>query len=332
MSFFSLFTGNFRNTNAATGVFIETEPYEKGFAKHYEANIKPHVTEFEKFRVETLEEASKRTKISALLITVLIIGTIFIMLTNSDAEFFPIMIAFIMARIWIYTPLNKYKFSIKEKIFPNIFSFIGDYKYSHKCPDRVKELEESTIIPSHTIESSEDQIKGEYKGVKIDLFETNLEVKSGKNSTESVFKGVIINLSMHKTFNGQTIIKKDFGKVFNWITSASHKFEQVALEDPTFEKIFEVYSSNQIEARYLLTTAFMERLIKLKESFKGQKIECSFYDNKLLIMIALKENMFEPDSIYNSEDFTDDSKKLLKDMHIIFSIIDTLKLNQNIGM
>lgn len=335
MSFTSLFTGSFLNYKDATGKFIETEPYEEGFSAHYDTKIKPHVDEFEKLRLEALSESSKRAKLSTI-IMLAIIAVIGILLLNNKGNFgdyiFVIVVGVILAKMWIYHPMNQYKDSIKSKIFPNIFSFIGNYKYSQKCPDRVHNLEKSKIIPHYTIENSEDQIEGKYKEVDIDLFETNLKVKSGKNNTRTVFKGIIISLSMHKNFKGQTLIKKDFGKLFNWLGDKFSKLEKVTLEDPEFEKIFEVYSNDQVEARYLLTTAFMERLLKLKKSFNGQDIQCSFYDNKLLIMIELTKNMFEPESIYKAEDFTDDAKNLLKDMQIIFSIIDTLKLNQNIGM
>ena len=42
--------------------------------------------------------------------------------------------------------------------------------------------------------------------------------------------------------------------------------------------------------------------------------------------------MFEPGSIYEPEDFIDDSKNLLKELNLIFSIIDQLKLNMKINL
>ncbi len=145
---------------------------------------------------------------------------------------------------------------------------------------------------------------------------------------------------MNKNFNGQTIVLKDRGMIGsfltiqkngNWIKPEFFAFEKVKLEDPVFEKIFNVYSTDQIEARYLLTTAFMERLITLTEIFKNNPIECSFYDDHLLITIQCK-NLFTPGPINKSEDFIDDSKILLKSINTIFEIIDILKLDQNIGM
>lgn len=199
----------------------------------------------------------------------------------------------------------------------------------------VSNLGESDIIPNHNRVYSEDFIAGKYKEVDIKLFETKLEKVDGSGkhqSRKTVFKGVIISLSVHKNFQGKTIIIKDRGKLRNWMKSKFSNLENVKLEDTKFEKLFEVFSSDQTEARYLLTVSFMERLLQLQESFKSQKIECSFYDNKLLIMIPVKKNLFETGSIFEAEDFVDDAKSLLKEMNIIFQIIDILKLNQNIGL
>lgn len=52
--------------------------------------------------------------------------------------------------------------------------------------------------------------------------------------------------------------------------------ERVKLEDVSFERQFEVFSDNQIEARYLLTTAFMERMSEVKKAFQGKNIQFSF--------------------------------------------------------
>ena len=46
--------------------------------------------------------------------------------------------------------------------------------------------------------------------------------------------------------------------------------ERIRLEDPEFQKMFEVYCDDQVTARYVLTPAFMERLKKLNERYKGQ--------------------------------------------------------------
>ena len=49
-------------------------------------------------------------------------------------------------------------------------------------------------------------------------------------------------------------------------------------------------------------------------------------------MIPIKQDMFEPGSIFEPEDFVDDSKSLLKELNLIFGIVDILKLNMKINL
>lgn len=159
--------------------------------------------------------------------------------------------------------------------------------------------------------------------------------KHFSDDNEIVFNGMLIRLNMNKNFLYKTIIKKDSGLILNWINDKTNSFknlENVQLEDPIFEKQFEVYSENQVEARYLLTTSFMERLLKLTELFKTSDIQCSFYNNTLLLMIPCQEDRFEPKSIFYPVDFQEDMKSIISEMNIIFEMIEILKLNQKIGM
>ena len=95
---------------------------------------------------------------------------------------------------------------------------------------------------------------------------------------------------------------------------------------------FEAYSQNQIEARYLLTTAFMERMLKLKELYGGTNIQFSFNDDKVLIAINTRENMFEPCSLFKSNLRGKQIYKVFEQFMTIFSVIDILKLNQKTGL
>ena len=235
---------------------------------------------------------------------------------------------------WIFSPIWSYEENIKKEIFPNVLNFFGDFKYHVETKKSVKEYYATELIPKHDTEIAEDHITGTYKDIKVDLFETKLSKDSDENSSttlNTVFDGIIVELSMNKSFSGKTVVKKDFGTVGNWFINKSTSLKKVKLEDPNFEKMFEVYSDDQVEARYLLTVTFIERLKELVENFGGKSIQCCFYNNKLLMMIPIEKDLFETGSIYEAEDFIDDSKSLLKELSLIFSIIDTLKLNMKIN-
>ena len=153
---------------------------------------------------------------------------------------------------------------------------------------------------------------------------------NGRTRNKVVFLGMVLVLEMNKNFNYRTFVVKDKG-ILNMF-HGKKGFSKVALEDVIFEKEFEAYSQNQIEARYLLTTAFMERMLKLKELYKGKRIQFGFEDSAVLIAIDTKENMFEPCSLLKSNLKKDQIYKVYEQFMTIFSVVDTLKLNQKIGM
>lgn len=106
----------------------------------------------------------------------------------------------------------------------------------------------------------------------------------------------------------------------------------VDLEDRHFESLFQVFSDDQVESRFILTTAFMERLIslaKLRGKGKGAHFTCSFKGKELLIVSPnLEENLFEPRGIHKNILQMEDLHIFLDQMHHIFQLIDSLKLNR----
>ena len=71
------------------------------------------------------------------------------------------------------------------------------------------------FCPIYDKSINEDNIRGEYKSVNIDLFETVLErarkSKNGGTYYDKVFRGIIIDLTFNKALKGTTIIRKDSG-------------------------------------------------------------------------------------------------------------------------
>ena len=345
---FKLLSKDLVKSSKIRDTFPEEKDYEIGFSDHYNKYLKDKVERFDENRISTLKEARKRLIIWLFYIffTSFIVYFLYknLLELNRDIVAFTtlILVSIGVAApfFWIFSPIWSYEENVKKEIFPNVLNFLGDFKYHVETKKSVKEYYATELIPKHDTEIAEDHIVGTYKQIKIDLFETQLSRKvkykdsNGNTSTrlKTVFDGLILELSMNKSFGGKTVVKKDSGTVGNWFIKKSTSLKKVKLEDPNFEKMFEVYSDDQVEARYLLTVTFIERLKELVENFGGKSIQCCFYNNKLLMMIPIEKDMFEPGSIYEAEDFIDDSKSLLKELSLIFNIIDTLKLNMKINL
>lgn len=322
--------------------FNDPPAAEKPFAPHYEQYIRPHVREFEQQRIEALHKLRGNLMIGLPIAGALIAAIISMwMVTHLSQDAKAHITAFgFMAMLggayWVYLPAVKYASAVKAKIFPAIFSFFGkDFIYSEDNLLPISSLQYSGIIPSYNGEKTEDYIKGSYKEVSLELTEAKLTETTGTGKhrrTVTKFRGLFVLLSMNKRFSGKTIIRRDTGAIANWLSDKFSNLETVKLEDPIFEKQFECYSSDQVEARYLLTTSFMQRLLELSQLFGTGNIQCSFYENRLLLMLSSKENRFEVSSIFKPATFVDDINTILQQMHVLFRIIDVLKLDQKIGL
>ncbi len=231
-------------------------------------------------------------------------------------------------------PFAKYRKEVKNDVMDLFVRFFDGFSYHHGSGLSKALMQQSRIFPEYTTENADDCFSGVYNGVTLKVCEEILKKESytakGKRQLKTVFQGIAVEMGMKKPFKGQTVVLKDSG-FFNKF-KGFEDMERVKLEDVIFEKHFEVYSSDQIEARYLLTTAFMERILKLKELYKGKKIEISFYANKILLAIDTQEDMFEPCSFFKTNLNKEKFDRVFEQFWTVFSIINILKLNQNIGM
>ncbi len=330
----------------ATFEFIETSKYEEGFSEYYKENLLPLSEEFNKIRLAALKKVQRHTYfifIPTIIIEYMIFKFYGEKIVTNNFYMLALITTFLVVLSYTLEPILNYQNLIKSKIFMKIVSFFGDYAYFLKGVNKSYFYNHFDILPSYHVEDCDDFFTGTHKGVKLTMYETHLMTEHYSRVgiiRKTVFKGIVIVLNVNKPFVHKTIIDSDTGTIRNWLKKCRYnkaltqkiRLNKVSLESSVFEKVFEVLSEDQIEARYLLTTSFMDRLLKLHEYFGKEKIKASFCKKQLLITIPCKRNMFEPGSILNEEDFVDDAHKFIKEMSLIFEVIDTLKLDQDIGM
>ncbi len=143
------------------------------------------------------------------------------------------------------------------------------------------------------------------------------------------FTGLAIELSMNKKFKGHTIFI-DNSRQGNKVP-IDKIFESVRLESVDFHKKYTVYSTDQIEARYILTSSMIERLLNLEFTFRAKYIRGSFKDNKLILIIHTNRDMLEMGSNFKEaklKTFT----QLFEEIVSILKIIDQLKLDEKTGL
>ena len=139
---------------------------------------------------------------------------------------------------------------------------------------------------------------------------------------EDIFKGFLFIADFHKEFQGETTVLRD--SFFKIKMGAS----RVKMENPDFEKVFDVFSTNQIEARYLITPSMMERMLKLDSNFK-KGITISFRNSTILVAIPDSKNRFEAD-VWSSLSDMSILKSDFAVLQSLLDIVDELNLNTRI--
>lgn len=317
---------------------IEYEQYtnlKSRFDQYYQTTLYPFLKQKEDTRLKYVNRFWFLLLLSFFVLPMAILVIYFVnnySEINIDWGIFYIIVA--VAVFVLRGPFAKYRKEVKNDVMDLFVRFFDGFSYHQGAGLSPALLERSRIFPAYTKAKADDCFDGVYNDVALRVCEEHLEKEyrtaKGRRRVQTVFRGIAVEMGMKKPFKGQTIVLKDSG-FFNKF-KGFNDLERVKLEDVIFEKHFEVYSSDQIEARYLLTTAFMERILKLKELYKGKKIEISFYANKILLAIDTREDMFEPCSFFKTNLNKEKIDTVFEQFWTIFSVIHVLKLNQNTGM
>lgn len=315
----------------------EANEYRKNFDNYYKENLYIILQNIEKQRLFELKNVSL---IITFLFLFLICGGLLNNYCLSNISNFANslgcnLLMFVMAIIVIICSIISYKIikgfenKIKKAIMPIFLKFFGDFEWSSKTFLDAQSIADSKLVNRFNMIIADDYFQGIYNNVKIIISEEKL-----KNSDTTAFEGIFIKLDMNKFFNSHTIIKENIIKpsIINNLPNNFVGLGQTKLEDPEFNKMFEVFTNNEVEARYIITTAFIERFKKLKKVFNATHIRASFLNHSLLIALSCNKDMFSIGNLLKPIMDNHQINVLFEEFLAIISIIDILNLNSKTGL
>ena len=149
----------------------------------------------------------------------------------------------------------------------------------------------------------------------------------------TIFRGLFIHADFNKNFHGTTYVLPDtaerlLGTFGQSLQKLSSRGELVKLENPEFERRFVVYSSDQVESRYILTPVIMEAMIDLSNRF-GEDIYFSFVGSRVYVANSINEALFEPNIMRSGVNFND-VKQMFDLFGLITALVQELSLNTRI--
>jgi predicted ribosomally synthesized peptide with SipW-like signal peptide len=234
---------------------------------------------------------------------------------------------------WGSMALNKLGTETKLMLIEPVSAEFGmAFQLNPPMPQDMNTFKSLGLVPGWDRAKFEDRLTGARNQAPFEFFEAHLEERrtttdsKGRTRTTwvTVFRGQCLVVKFIKEFKGVTKVYRDMG-MLNFFAKLGQlgKGEKVKLEDPVFEKAFEVFSTDQIEARFILTPDFMERLLGLERTFKGKQVRCAFAGGEMFLACEGK-NLLEAGSMYRRMDDLGRVREMLQDFAAVFLLIDAM--------
>jgi hypothetical protein len=196
-----------------------------------------------------------------------------------------------------------------------------------QSPDRYRgsDLVEGVVEKTH-VRFSLVHAEEEYE-----VADTETDTDSDGNTTtrtvyrteyRDIFRGLLFSADCNKHFSGRTYVCAG-GSGF----LARLRRDHVRLESPDFSRAFTVYSSDQVEARYLLSPSLMQRILELHR--RAGSIQLSFVDSRLYLAMPMSLGAFTP-SFWRRIDDASQLAGYYNLLSFIVGMVEDLNLNTRI--
>jgi len=299
------------------------------FTERFRSSIQPQLAAREGDRVAAVKKQQTFTIYGVVAAIVLSAGGWF--LFQSPFGLFAGLAAGFGLYAWGSQAINKLATETKLMIVEPVSSEFGmRFVLAPGEPPEIHRFLSLGLVPRWDRAKFEDMLIGERSSSPFQFFEAHLEERrtttdsKGRTRTTwvTVFRGQCLSARFPKEFKGVTKVYRDMGAL-NFLAKLGVREPRVRLEDPVFEKAFEVYGSDQIEARFILTPDFMERLLGMERTFQGKQLRCAFAGGEMLLAVAGK-NLLEAGSMNRRMDDLGRVREMLHDFAAIFLLIDAM--------
>lgn len=306
------------------------------FKVYFETQLKPQLEKLEAERVLKIK------KVYSSVIPVAIIGLVLaIVFSRQGPASFYVALLSILTGFGIFAYQTRgYKSKFKSVVIQRLVEFVGSsLRYDESKCIALEQFQMSKLFLSRPDRYyGDDHVEGLVGETAIEFSEIRAEeeVQTSDNKTDhhTIFRGIFFIADFNKHFQGETFVLPDtserlfggFGKFLQSIGPS--RPELVTLEDPEFEKYFVTYSSDQTEARYILSPSLILRILKFRKRI-GRGIRLSFINSSLHIAVPFTKNLFEPNMFKSLLDI-DPIQEYFEDLQLAIGIVEELNLNTRI--
>lgn len=193
-----------------------------------------------------------------------------------------------------FAAFSNYRVRFKHEVAAEVFKIVcPTASYAPLEGIAASVFDEPGLFSTRGGFKSDDRVRGRIGQTPFEAADVSRSYSTGgKNSRNVVvFRGLFFHLDFNKTLRGVTLVDPK-GAAATSIGDRSG-LTRVTLENPAFDAKFAVYASDEVEARYILTPAMMERILTL-QSHTDKNVHLGFKGNRAYLGVNYGRALFEP--------------------------------------
>lgn len=306
---------------------------EQSFTEFFAAEIAPGLPEVEAGRKELRQTAYTRAAGLAFVLALVVAITA----AFSDAWPLGLVVAAAGAvggAFWVSAPSRRHREAMRGLVIEPLQRFLGGLEYHRKPGERfdLDRFRRSGITAGFNRAKLEDLLIGRYRETDYRMVEARLKQRRrspNKNRQRTVFSGLLCEVSVPQPFACTVLLVGDKGalgnRIVDWLRAKMTNLSAVETGQEAFEARYQVYSDRPEEARGLLQPALLESLLAIADAAGRGAVNCAFMENRFLIAIPRRENLFEIGRLNRSlEHAEEDVRRLAVELTLPQRLIDYL--------
>jgi hypothetical protein len=220
---------------------------------------------------------------------------------------------------------EKYESTFSDTLVRGLISFMDpDFEYDPDEGIPEAGFNFSNIFRGSMSYYSSDLVKGIIKDTYVKFSYVDASMHG------DAFKGLFFILESNKEINGELYaITRDSHSLKSEIVNKLHVARPpfIRMDDADFNYRYAVYGTDPIETRYILTPAFMQRLLDFGNKTK-EEVNLSYVKGGMFLSLSTRDPLFQFD--YKKDPDYNTVNEWVIYLNEAFSLVDALNLNTRI--
>ncbi|WP_415896908.1 DUF3137 domain-containing protein [Neptuniibacter sp. QD57_21] len=186
-----------------------------------------------------------------------------------------------------------------ENLLPKILDHLDGFHYERHGIILLDSVRDSRILPPHQedLTIQEDYLRTEIGAVAVEMVECQLSrMKTdakGNTRKSTEFKGVILNMTLPKTFSSRVILQANWGKVLSFFQQKPmDKDQRITLDNNPFGKDFHIYAEDEAYAKQILTPDFLQNYKSFTDKLDVAATEMSLFGSQCVMLLHRPKDLF----------------------------------------